>query len=187
MAERQFVGQKGNYRNLIVFQKAECIYDVTFYFAHHFFGIGDRNIDQMIQAARSGKQNIAEGSSASTTSKEAELKLLNVAKSSLQELLNDYEDYLRVRGLEQWEVGSEKFEQARTICRNNSDSAFYRQAVETRSAETIANIAIIMINQTDYLLKHLFDKLKDTFLKNGGIREEMSHSRAEYRKTHSTK
>lgn len=187
MAERQFVGQIGNYRDLIVFQKAECIYDVTFYFAHHFFGIGDRNIDQMIQAARSGKQNIVEGASASTTSKQTELKLLNVAKASLQELLIDYEDYLRVRDLEKWEVGSEKFEQARTICRNNSDPAFYRRAVETRSDETIANIAIIMINQTDYLLKHLFDRLKDDFLKNGGIREEMSHGRTEYRKTHINK
>ncbi len=95
-----FLPLKGNYRNLIAFQKAECIYDVTYYFAHKYLAKGDRTIDQMIQAARSGRQNIAEGCTASTTSKETEIKLLNVAKASLQELLLDYEDYLRVRNLE---------------------------------------------------------------------------------------
>ena len=97
----EFLPQKGNYKKLIVYQKAECIYDITYYFAHKFLEKGDRTIDQMIQAARSGKQNIAEGSAASTTSKETELKLVNVARASLQELLLDYEDYLRVRNLKQ--------------------------------------------------------------------------------------
>lgn len=96
---KEFLPLKGNYRNLIAYQKAECIYDITFYFAHHFLEKGDRTVDQMIQAARSGKQNIAEGSAASTTSSETEIKLMNVAKASLQELLLDYEDYLRVRDL----------------------------------------------------------------------------------------
>ena len=89
---KEFLPLKGNYRNLIAYQKAECIYDITFYFAHHFLEKGDRTVDQMIQAARSGKQNIAEGSAASTTSSETEIKLMNVAKASLQELLLDYED-----------------------------------------------------------------------------------------------
>lgn len=84
---RPFMPQRGNYRNLIVYQKAECIYDITYYFAHKFLEKGDRTIDQMIQAARSCKQNIAEGSAASTTSKETELKLTNVARASMQELL----------------------------------------------------------------------------------------------------
>ena len=101
-----FLPQKGRYRDLVAFQKAECIYDITFYFAHHFLERGDRTIDQMIQAARSGKQNIAEGTAASTTSRETEIKLLNVAKASLQELLLYDEDYLRVRDLEQWSLGS---------------------------------------------------------------------------------
>ena len=99
---KEFLPLKGNYRNLIAYQKAECIYDITFYFAHHFLEKGDRTVDQMIQAARSGKQNIAEGSAASTTSSETEIKLMNVAKASLQELLLDYEDYLRVRDLVIW-------------------------------------------------------------------------------------
>jgi four helix bundle protein len=97
-----FIRQKGNFRELIVFRKAECIYDVTFFFTHKFLEKGDRSIYQMVQAARSGKQNIAEGCSASTTSTETEIKLINVARASLQELLLDYEDYLRVRNLQQW-------------------------------------------------------------------------------------
>lgn len=87
-----FLPRKGNYRNLIVFQKAECIYDITYYFANKFLQKGDRTIDQMIQAARSGRQNIAEGSAAASTSSETEIKLMNVARASLQELLLDFED-----------------------------------------------------------------------------------------------
>jgi four helix bundle protein len=87
----------GNYRKLLTYQKAEAIYDITYYFCKNYLQRGDRTIDQMIQAARSGKQNIVEGSAASATSKETEIKLVNVAKASLQELLIDYEDYLRTR------------------------------------------------------------------------------------------
>lgn len=86
---------------MIAFQKTTCIFDITYYFAHKFLNKTDRTIDQMIQAARSGRQNIAEGSAASSTSRETELKLTNVAKASLQELLLDYEDYLRQNRLEQ--------------------------------------------------------------------------------------
>lgn len=100
MQSSNFIRQKGNYEELICYKKSMCIYDVTYYFAHKYLSKGDRTIDQMIQAARSGKQNIVEGCSASTTSSEMEIKLLNVAKASLQELLEDYKDYLRVRGLQ---------------------------------------------------------------------------------------
>lgn len=179
-----FIAQKGNYKKLIAYQKAECLYDITFFFANEFLSKGDRTIDQMIQAARSGKQNIAEGAAAGTTSSETELKLINVAKASLQELKLDYEDYLRVRGFELWESGNPKFEQTRRFCAKCSDSAYYREAIKVRSGETIANIAIIMINQTDYLLKHLFDRLKQDFLEHGGIKEEMMRGRLEYRKKH---
>jgi four helix bundle protein len=87
--------KSGGYRKLISYQKAEAVYDFTYYFCKKYLQRGDRTIDQMIQAARSGKQNIAEGSAASATSKETEIKLMNVAKASLEELLLDYEDYLR--------------------------------------------------------------------------------------------
>ena len=173
--------QRGNYRNLIVYQKAECIYDITFYFANQFLQKGDRTIDQMVQAARSGKQNIAEGSAASSTSRETEIKLTNVAKASFQELLVDYEDYLRVRHLEQWQEGDERLEQARAYCSKHSDSSIYREAIIQRSDETIANIAIVLLKQEDYLLYRLIERFKQDFLEKGGIREEMSRARRNYR------
>lgn len=111
-----FLPSKGNYRDLIAFQKAECIHDITYYFCHKFLSKGDRTIDQMVQSARSGKQNIVEASAASATSSETEIKLMNVARASLHELLVDYEDYLRVRGLEQWSADSPKAAQARRAC-----------------------------------------------------------------------
>lgn len=183
MEQSNFLPQKNNYRNLIAYQKAECIYDITYFFAHKFLDAKDRTIDQMIQAARSGKQNIAEGECASTTSTETELKLLNVARASLQELLADYEDFLRVRGLCQWSSDSEKHQQARKVCKEHSNSDFYRQAIQTRSAETIANIAIILIYQTDTLLNGLFERRKDDFLRNGGVREQLTKARLQTRNT----
>ena len=176
-----FLPQRGNYKGLISYQKAECIYDITFYFANKYFTKGDRTIDQMVQAARSGKQNIAEGSAASSTSRETEIKLTNVAKASFQELLTDYEDYLRVRHLVQWPEGDERLEKTREIGRRHNESAYYREAIAKRSDETIANIAIVLIKQEDYLLYRLIERLKRDFLENGGIREEMSRARREYR------
>ena len=101
-SSQPFLSHHGHYRNLRVYQVTEIIYDITFYFTQHYLQKGDRTIDQMVQAARSGKQNIAEGNQAAATSGETEIKLTNVAKASLEELLDDYEDYLRVRELEQW-------------------------------------------------------------------------------------
>ena len=184
MQSSNFIRQKGNYEELICYKKSMCIYDVTYYFAHKYLSKGDRTIDQMIQAARSGKQNIVEGCSASTTSSEMEIKLLNVAKASLQELLEDYKDYLRVRGLQLWSESSEKHEQARRACASHNDSEYYQRAIKERSDETIANIAIILIRQTDYLLKRYFDSVKQNFLENGGVKEEMTRARIQWRKDH---
>ncbi len=176
-----FLPKKGNYRNLIVFQKAECIYDITYYFAHKFLVKGDRTIDQMIQSARSGRQNIAEGSSAAATSSETELKLMNVARASLQELLLDFEDYLRVRGLNKWELESEKSKQCRRVCAAHNESEFYRKAIEVRSDEAVANIAITLIHQTDVFLRKLIERLQSDFINSGGIKEQMYQARLNYR------
>ena len=181
MNSNDFIRQKGNYEDLLCYKKSVCVYDVTFYFAHKYLQKGDRTIDQMIQAARSGKQNIVEGCSASTTSAETEIKLLNVAKASLQELLEDYKDYLRVRCMHLWSENSEKHEQARRVCAAHNEPEYYTEAIKERSDETIANIAIILIRQTDYLLKHYFDRIKQDFLENGGIREEMTRGRLQWR------
>lgn len=185
--DASFIPQKGNYRDLIAYKKAECIYDITYYFAHKFFEKGDRTIDQMVQAARSGKQNIVEGSAASTTSSETELKLINVARASLQELLIDYEDYLRVRNLERWDIKSEKAQKTRRYCTTHNRSADYRKAIALRSDETIANIAITLIHQEDVFLRKLIDRLKSDFLQQGGIREQMSRARIAYRKKNDQK
>ena len=176
-----FLRQKGNYRDLIAFQKAECIYDITFFFAHKYLSIGDRTVDQMVQAARSGRQNMAEGCQAGTTSAETEIKLLNVAKASLHELLLDFEDYLRVRELSIWDINSEKSVKTRRICANHNDSAYYRDAIKVRSDETICNIAITLIHQVDLLLKKYIDRLQEDFVKNGGIKEQMYNARKNYR------
>ena len=181
MPNNDFLPQRGNYRGLVAYQKAECIYDLTYFFATKFLAVGDRTVDQMVQAARSGKQNIAEGSAASATSRETEIKLTNVAKPSLQELLVDYEDYLRVRRLQQWAQDDHRFLQARKACAEHNDPGYYTAAAAERSDETIANIAIILIHQTDYLLYKLIERLKEDFIKKGGIREEMTRARLEYR------
>lgn len=136
----------------------------------------------MIQAARSGRQNIAEGCEAGTTSAESEIKLLNVAKASLQELLLDYEDYLRVRDLMQWDINSEKAKITRRICSQRNDSSYYKEKIKERSDETICNIAITLIHQADLLLRKYIEKLQQDFLENGGIKEQMYNARVGYRK-----
>ena len=179
--DNSFLPQRGNYRGLTAYKKAECIYDVTFFFTSKFLAQGDRTVDQMVQAARSGKQNIAEGSAASATSRETEIKLTNVAKASLQELLVDYEDYLRVRGLQQWSSDDPRFQQARKVCAEHNDPKYFTEAAAERSDETIANIVIILIHQTDYLLYRLIERLKADFVEKGGIREEMTRARLAHR------
>ena len=173
----------GNYKSLFVYQKAEAIYDITFYFCQNYLRRGDRTIDQMVQAARSGKQNIVEGCAASSTSKETEIKLKNVAKASSLELLDDYQDYLRTRGHRQWEQDSQEVAAMRKLCQHHNDSAFYMELVKTRPPETIANIAICLIKQNDYLMFKMLQFLEKQFLKEGGFRERLTTMRLKKRKS----
>jgi four helix bundle suffix protein len=174
---KSFLPQQGAYKQLIVFKLATCIYALTYAFAHRYFSRGDRTIDQMVQAARSGKQNIAEGSVAATTSREMELKLTNVAKASMHELLLDYEDYLMTHNLQQWSLDDPRIRQMRAFCRKHLEETVYQQAVETRSAETVANIAITMLHQFDVLITALIERQKQRFLREGGIKEQMYRAR----------
>ncbi|MFW5508700.1 MAG: four helix bundle suffix domain-containing protein [Prevotella sp.] len=176
-----FLDQRGDYHSLIAFKKAECIYDITYHFAHRFLKIGDRTIDQMVQAARSGKQNLAEGYIDGVTSMEMMIKLINVNRGSLHELCLDYEDYLRVRNLQQWSYEDPRCRQTRAFCRTHLDSAVYREQIPSRSDETIANIAITLIHQEDVLLKGYIEWLKRKFLANGGFKEQMYRARTQYR------
>lgn len=175
-------GRMGDYKRLIAFKKSECIYDVTCFFVDHYLPkIGDRTVDQMKQAARSGKQNISEGNEAGTTSTEACIKLVNVAKASLKELQEDYEDYLRTHGGTIWNVNSLQCRNARQWCKDHCEPADYRRVCEQRDDLTLANIALILIHQTDYLLKGLIAKYKRDFLTQGGIKEQMSQARRNWR------
>ena len=160
------------------------VYDVTFRFCERFLRRGDRTIDQMIQAARSGKQNILEGSIASGTSKEAELKLTNVARASLGELLKDYQDFLRVRDLPAWEKNSKEAIYVRRLGgRPGVTYEAFREFCETRPAGTVANIALCLIHQANYLLNQQIRRLEKDFVKDGGLRERMTRARLRYRDT----
>ena len=179
---KEFLPKKGNYRKLLVYQKAECIYDITFYFAHtYMFERKDRTVDQMVQAARSGKQNIAEGCAAASTSSETEIKLMGVARASMKELLMDYEDYLRVRQKSQWTVEDPRTQQTQAFCTKHNDPADYTKDIELRSDEAIANIAITLIHQYDKMMGSLLSRLEKDFVEQGGIRERMTAARLGYR------
>ena len=169
---------RGDYQTLLSYQKAEVIYDLTFRFAHKYLAKGDRTVDQMIQSARSGKQNILEGSKAALTSKETEIKLTSVGRASLEELLADYRDYLRVRDHTLWEKESREAMFVRRLGRKSPQNfELYRQFVETRPAEVLANIAICLIHQTNYLLDQQLRRLEKDFLEQGGLRERMFKAR----------
>ena len=172
----------GDVRRLLTFRKAVIIYDLTFHFAHAFLDRSDRTVDQMIQAARSGKQNIAEGSAAGVTSMETAIKLTNVAKASFLELLLDYEDFLRVRNFRQWEKDSEE---VLFLRKKSTDPAvpdqWFVELAKTRPAETVANMAIVFLHQEDYLLQTLLDALEQKFLARGGFREQLFNARVKKR------
>ena len=163
MAERPLLSPHGNYAELLSYQKAEVVYDLTFRFCERFLQRGDRTIDQMVQAARSGKQNIVEGSKASLTSKETEIKLTNVARASLEELLLDYQrlssrarSEALVERLERSTVCSE----ARAVSPHGTYETYRDVCGNPRPAEVIANIAICLIHQTNYLLDQQVRRLE---------------------------
>jgi four helix bundle suffix protein len=177
----QLLPRVGNYKKLLSYQKSNVIFEITYYFCHTYLQRGDRTIDQMVQAARSGKQNIIEGSAASATSSKTEIKLLNVAKASLQELLEDYEDYLKTRGYRQWEENSVELEAMRRFGREHNDAHFFMELIKVRPPETIANMAIVLIKQADYLLFRQLQRLADDFIRKGGFSERMMRVRKENR------
>ena len=173
-----FIPPHGGYEDLLSFQKARIIYDGTVQFCERFLDRRDRTVGQMVQAARSGKQNILEGSQASGTSKEADLKLISVARASQEELLEDYRDFLRVRELTLWDKNSREARFVRRLgARENRSYETYRTYIETRPPEVVANILICLIHQTNYLLDQQLRQLEKAFLQEGGLRERMTRAR----------
>ncbi|MBT0654729.1 four helix bundle suffix domain-containing protein [Geomobilimonas luticola] len=192
-----FIPPHGGYQNLLSYRKAEIVYDATVYFCDRFIDRRSRTRDQMVQAARSGKQNIVEGSMASGTSKEMEIKLTNVARASLEELLTDYRDFLRTRGAPLWDKEGKEARYVRGLGRdkgnkiNGTDVTYeahksstshesyetYKPFIESRPPEIVANIIICLIHQANYLLDRQLKQLEAAFLVEGGLRERMTRAR----------
>ena len=143
---------------------------MTYHFCEKYLKRGDRTIDQMVQAARSGKQNIVEGMAVGETSKETMLKLLNVARASLQELLADYEDYLRVRKLRIWESDSVEVKAMRQLGLEHDDSKYFLELATSRNDEVVANMIIVLIQR-------YYDWQYNKFIKEGGFREKLTKER----------
>ena len=170
------------YQDLYFYQKTEVLYALTFHFAKRFLASkGDRTVDQMIQAARSGKQNNVEGSEDGKTSTEMELKLLNVARASLQELCEDYKDYLKSHNLPLWNSSNDRYERMRLFCREHNDYDAYSQIVEKMSDEEMANLALTLCHQTDKMMVKYLEQLEKQFVTEGGIKERMHAARTGYR------
>ena len=177
MTER-FIPPHGGYRKLRSYQKAEIVYDATVYFCDRFLNKRDRTYDQMVQAARSGKQNIVEASQVSGTSKEFEIKLTNVARASLEELLNDYQDFLRTRGLQAWAQDDPHTLRLRELNRQpDADYETFRKGIEHQDPAICANVILGLIKVTNYLLDQQIRRLEKDFVEHGGLRESMTRAR----------
>jgi len=177
------IAPHGGYRDLKSYQNAEIVYDATVKFCDRFIDRRSRTHDQMVQAARSGKQKIAEGSMASGTSRKFELKLVGVARASLEELLLDYEDFLRQRGLALWGKGHTEAAKMRKLAYARDRSyQTYRTYVEEGDAETAANTMLCLIHQTNYLLDKQLRQLEQRFREEGGFTERLYHARQRARR-----
>ena len=178
----QLIPPHGGYRDLQSYQMAEIVYDSTVVFCDRFISKRSRTHDQMVQAARSGKQNIAEGCMASGTSKKFELKLIGVARASLEELLLDFQDYLRQKGLALWGKEHQEAQKVRGLCyRKNRSYKTYRPSIEDSPPEIAANTMLCLIHQTNYLLDQQLRALEKEFLKEGGFTEKLYRARSQMR------
>ena len=196
--KKGFIPENKNYKLLVSYQKEVIIYDATVWFCDRFFRKFDRTIDQMVQAARSGKQNIIEGSMAAKTSTETEIKLTNVARASLEELLEDYLDFLRVKEYSLWKKNGKQASYVRrlssgkiTLPKINIEEKYdsveqlrriFVQFIKTRPPDVCANIMVCLINQCNFLLDRQIRRLEKDFVKQGGLRERMFKARLNYRK-----
>jgi four helix bundle suffix protein len=187
----------GGYRNLRSFQTTSVIYDATVLFCDRFMDKRSRTVDQMVQAARSGRQNIAEGSRASAASSQTELRLINVARASLDELLLDFEDFLRQRGLNQWAKDDPRALEVRAVGKQDrtdqsdptdrSDQGRYGPWLNHTDPAVVANTIICLIHQANYLLDRQIAGLERQFIQEGGYTERLAAARIEERSRQSKK
>jgi len=177
MTER-FIPPHGGYRDLLSYKKSLIVYDATVRFCERFVSKRDRTYDQMVQAARSGKQNIIEGSQASGTSKKTEIRLTSVARASLEELLEDYRDFLRIRGLEEWTQDHPYTKRLRELNRiPDADYETFRKGIEHEDPAIVANVIIGLVRVTTYLLDRQLRQLEKAFVEDGGLSERMIRAR----------
>lgn len=177
MNSTDFARPKTSYRKLYAFQKAEAIYDLTYLFLKRNIATSDRTHDQMLQAARSGKQNIVEGRADAASSAEMEIKLYGVARGSLHELLNDYLDFMRTRQIQLWDLNHPRTKQLRETCKTHNDTAYFMSFADRLNNEELCNLTITLIHQTVAMIGSLIDLVKADFLKSGGIKEQMYRAR----------
>ena len=171
------------WRDAFYYQKAETLYQMTYVFCQRFLpAYGDRTVDQMVQAARSGKQNIVEGTEDGTTSTEMHIKLLNVARSSLQELREDYRDFIMSHNLTLWTSAHHRYASMQEFCKSHNRIEDYQPFFKKWSAEEMANIALTLCYMTDAMLNHQLKALEKEFVTQGGIKERMHAARTGYRK-----
>lgn len=173
-----------NWENLYFYQKTVVLYQLTYIFTKRFLPpYGDRTVDQMIQAARSGKQNIVEGLADGVTSTEMELKLLNVARASIKELKEDYLDYLRSRSLPLWDKAHQRFDGMLKFCRDHNKLDDYEPLLGRLSDEEMCNMANTLCHMVDRMMASFMKAKQEDFVKNGGIRERMTAARLGRRQT----
>lgn len=178
----QVLKRQRPWRTAYYYLKSEVLYRMTYIFCQRFLpAYGDRTVDQMVMAARSGKQNIVEGKEDGETSTEMEIKLLNVARGSLQELREDYRDYLNTRGLTTWDEAHPRYAAMQLFCRQHNKVEDYEPFLQKWGDEEMANIALTLCYQTDSLLHNELKRLETTFVEQGGIKERMHAARTGYR------
>jgi four helix bundle suffix protein len=184
MLEKQYqvLKRQKPWRDAYYYQKSEVIYQLTYAFCRRFLPAhGDRTVDQMVQAARSGKQNIVEGTEDGETSTEMHLKLLGVARSSLQELRQDYRDYLIARQLIIWTTQHPRYAAMRDFCKSHNRLEDYQPYFEKWDDETMANTGLTLCHQVDTMLNRHLRTLEQEFVEQGGIKERMHAARTGYR------
>ncbi len=176
-----FLKKQDRWENLYFYQKTDVLYQLTYRFAQRFLQRGDRTIDQMVQATRSGKQNIVEGLADGVTSSEMEIKLINVARASIKELREDYTDYLASRGLTLWADGHPRYDTMLAFCRKHNHVDDYQLFFQQWTDEEMANTAHTLCHMVDRMMTTYIKQLEERFVSQGGVKERMTAARLGYR------
>ena len=176
-----FLRKQTKWEDLYFYQKSVTLYQLSFIFAHRYYTNSDRTRDQLIQAARSGKQSIVEGSADGVTSMEMEIKLLNVARSSIKEAREDFEDYLTAHQLAKWSPGHARYNGMLDFCRKHNKWEEYERYVNKWNDEEMANVGLTLCHMIDKMMITYQNKLEKEFVSEGGIKERMTAARLGFR------